>query len=346
MRATVLLSILSVTSCASDSAPRGAVPLVETGAPSGIAHTQDTRPGQGDVPLFRQTWSPSEGAPRAVLVVVHGLKDHSSRYAELAHALVPQGFAVVGFDLRGHGRSGGERVVVETFDEYIADLTSIVDDARAQYAGLPIFVLGHSMGGAITTLYALSTSTKPAGIVLSAPALKPGDDVSGFLIFVTGVLGTVAPGLGVLDLPNEKFSRDAAVVEDMGRDPLITQEPGPARTADELLGALARIEAEGASLDVPFLVMHGSDDVITNPEGSRSLHARAKAVDKTLSIFDGLWHDLMHEPERARVRTTVVDWLVARAGGPTPTTDNAALPAAVPANEAEPVVDGGAPSAP
>lgn len=268
--------------------------------------------GARDTRLVRRWWLP-DGTPRAVIVLVHGLRDHSARYDALARALVEADIAVHAFDLRGHGKSAGDRVWVETFDDYVDDVERFLKLVSTQVSGKPLFLFGHSMGGAIATLTTLTRKPALAGLVLSAPALKPGDEVSPFLISVTGFLSRILPRLPVLKLPDAAFSRVPAAVADMVADPLIENGSGPARTASELLGALGRIGASMETLSTPVLLLHGTADKLTNPEGSKALHARAASTDKTLRLFDGWFHDLLHEPEAALVITEIVDWVEARA---------------------------------
>ena len=252
-------------------------------------------------------------APRARVVLVHGYAEHMGRYAHVIEALNGAGFEVHAFDLRGHGCSAGDRVWVDRFDQYVSDLAVFVDRVKAREPGKPVFVMGHSMGGAIVTTYVLTRKPDLRGLVLSAPALKPGADVSPFLIGTAGLFSAIAPGLGLLDLKNEDFSRDPAVVAAMGKDPLIEQGAGPARTASELLNALVEIGKHMEQVKLPFLVMHGTKDKLTNPEGSKELNARAGSTDKSLKIYEGLWHDLLHEPERAQVLSDLTSWLDAHA---------------------------------
>lgn len=284
----------------------------------GVRHEEGSFVGAGEVRIFQQCWRPASGPTRAVLVVVHGLKDHSTRYAALAQELALRGFCVCGLDLRGHGSSGGARVWVNWFDEYLDDLGAFLDRVRAAEPGRPVFVFGHSMGGAIVTLHAIERKSDIRGLVLSAPALKAGSDVSPFLIGVTRVLGGFFPTLAVLNLKDADFSRDARTVAEMQADPLVYGAAGPARTARELLGAIGRIQERMEAVEVPFLVLHGTEDRLTNPQGSRELMERARSGDKTLKLYQGLFHDLLHEPERDRVIADIVDWLEPRAPSGTP----------------------------
>ncbi len=268
--------------------------------------------GAGGLRLFRQSWRP-RGAHKAAVVMVHGLKDHSSRYAAAAEHLASHGYAVHAFDLRGHANSDGPRVYVDAFEQYLEDLDLFLKQVAEQEGIRPIFLFGHSMGGAIVTLYTMTQRPKLQGLLLSAPALVPGRNVSRFLIGVTRVLGRLFPKLPVLKLEDAAFSRDPAVVRAIQADPLVSQKPGPARTAASLLMALRRIDGRMEDLEVPFLAMHGTDDRLTEPEGSRRLHARAKSADKSLKLYPGLAHDLLHEPERATILADMLGWMEARA---------------------------------
>src|SRR5439155_26529788 len=166
------------------------------------------------------------------------------------------------------------------------------------------------MGGAIVTKYVLEKKPALAGLILSGPALKA--DVSGFTKGSTKFVALIAPRLAVFSLDLDHFSRDPKVVQECKADPLVDQGNGPARTAAKLLGAMDEIGERMEEITVPFLDMHGGADVITPPEGSRELVRRAKSADKTLKIYDGLYHDLLHEPEKAQVMADVAAWMDAR----------------------------------
>ncbi len=268
--------------------------------------------GAGGTRLFKRSWLPAQ-SPKATLVVVHGLKEHSGWYDGVARKWAEAGYAVHAFDLRGHGRSEGRRAFVRSFDEFVDDLTIFTTRVREREGARPLFVFGHSIGGAITTLFALSKKQDLRGFVLSAPALKVTTGVTPGRIRVVRFLSKVFPTAGVYKIPNADFSRDPKVVEEMNRDPLIYQKLLPARTAAELIGAQARIREGAPNLTVPFLVMHGTADQLTNPDGSRELHQRASSVDKTLKLYEGLVHNLLREPEGAKVFQDVFGWLEAHA---------------------------------
>jgi alpha-beta hydrolase superfamily lysophospholipase len=283
-------------------------------APAGVAHTTWTFAGDGGVTLFARAWRPAEGEPRGVLVVMHGLRDHGGRYAGVAERATRRGYAVYAFDLRGHGRSAGRRVTIDGFDQYVADLDTFVTAVRGKEPGRPVFVLGHSMGGAIVTLWAVTRQPDVAGVITSAPALRL--DLPPVAAAGTLLSATLVPNLGALAPTNDDFSTDPAVEAEMGKDPLIYQPGGPVATAAGLVGAIERIWAGVDRLTVPLLLLHGTADKLTAPAGSRELYQRAASTDKTLRLYDGLAHDLVHEPGQEQVVGDVLAWMDAHTGGP------------------------------
>jgi alpha-beta hydrolase superfamily lysophospholipase len=297
-------------------------------------HTEGRFVATNGLSLFEQTWSPA-GEPRAVLVLVHGLEDHSDRYAAFAEDAARAGIRVRAFDLRGHGDSEGDRVYVDSFEEYLADLGAFLQEVRPEAPDTPLFLFGHSMGGAIVALYTIRHHPPVRGVILSAPALERGEDVSSIEATFARMFGSITPTLALLSLDDQKFSRDPRVVSAMQQDPLVYHGAGPARTAAELLHAIDEIDEHMEQMTTPFLVMHGTADGLTNPAGSRALHARAAVADKTILLYPGAYHDLLHEPEHARVEADVLGWILARssraAAPPAPAPTAAPAPPAAPA---------------
>ena len=272
-----------------------------------LEHTELMLQGAHGVQLHAQWWRPC-GRARGVVVVVHGLKDHGSRYGELAERLVARGFAVHAFDLRGHAHSGGQREWVESFDDYVRDLDVVVRNAMAREGSRPMFVFGQGMGGTIAAIWAVhQRTTALSGLVLSGARLQ--SNAAPASAPRMRLLAALAPHAGTFQIDVRRASRDRGTVEDTLRDALIHHEPAPARTARELLDATARLDAHAPSLTVPLLAMHGSRDELEDPKGSRRLVERAGGPDKQLYLYDGLAHDLVHEPERGRVVRDVAAWL-------------------------------------
>lgn len=262
--------------------------------------------------LSVRTWRPA-GAVRGVLVLHHGLADHGARYATLAGELVKAGYVVWAHDMRGHARSSGPRVSIDDIDDLVGDLDAVVQQARAADPGAPVFLMGHSLGGLVTALYAIERQPPVAGVVLSAPGIA--FDVPGFAVGAIRFIAAIAPNAPILYNPHADFSSSPAVVADMDRDPWIEAERGPARTSRAATDGVRRIWAHPERLVAPLLAVHGTADKIVAPIASRELVARAGGTDRTLRLYPGMQHDLVHEPDAARVTADVLAWLDAHVDG-------------------------------
>jgi acylglycerol lipase len=281
----------------------------EVQQPDGTAHAQGEFDGVGHTTLYWQSWLPTKARKRGVLVVMHGLKDHSSRYADVAHQLNQAGYGVYAFDLRGHGYSAGDRVGVLAFDDYVMDFDVFLNRVQAA-ENVPVFVFGHSMGGAIVTLHAIEMHPDVRGMILSGAALDPG--VSTATIGLTNATNSLLPDFDVFNLDLDRFSRDRAVVAAAKQDPLVYQGAATAHTAAELAGAILCIDATMENVEVPLLILHGKLDQVTPPNGSKMLYERARSTDKTLTLYGNMVHDLLHEPEKATVASDITAWMNAR----------------------------------
>jgi acylglycerol lipase len=263
--------------------------------------------------LATHTWLP-EGAPKGVLVIVHGLKDHASNYKAIAEALTQQGFAVYAFDLRGHGESEGERVVIKSFNDYTSDLAELMASVQKNHQTLKPFLFGHSMGGAIAMQYALQNKPELSGLLLSGAALLPNDTFmeKTSSAFARRCGDSFLGSLPLFKLSDDKFSRDPKVVKAMKTDPLVLHKGAPLHTAREILITQDAIHAHAAELMIPLLAMHGGADQITNPRGSKQLVAEVKAgglQDATFVEYPGDYHNLLHEPDRAKIEADIIAWL-------------------------------------
>jgi acylglycerol lipase len=262
--------------------------------------------------LYEQWWLPEAGA-RATVALVHGFTEHSGRYARLAEDLNRRGYAVRALDLRGHGRSEGERCFVRSFDEYLADLDAWLGRMGGQGDQRP-FLFGHSMGGTVAALYAIARQSDVRGLILSAPAVKVAGDVFPVLRRLAWIVSPLLPRLRLVRLGSRYISRDAEVVSAYRSDPLVFHERFPVRMAAEIMRAARRIARQAESLRLPLLVMHGTGDRACDYEGSRELCRRAGSADKTLRLYEGLYHEILSDPERGKVLEDMVGWLDARCG--------------------------------
>lgn len=258
--------------------------------------------------LKGRLWSP-EGTTRRLLVLVHGLKDHGGRYGELAGVLTSRGIAVAAFDLRGHGRSAGERAFVSRFSVYGSDLQQEWEELIRRHPGVPVSLFGHSLGGAVAARYALDHEGRVNSLVLSAPALAAPKSTSKGTVAVVLFVSAVFPHARVFkpDIPG--FSRVPAVLEAMAHDPLIDPKPVAARTVAELLRAMPTIHADAGRLTAPLLVLHGSSDRVADPRGSEAFVAEVHSSSRRLRWIPGAYHDLLHEPEAPLLRAEIADWL-------------------------------------
>ena len=271
--------------------------------------------GHGGVRLSIAEWRAEDGpAPKALVILVHGYAEHVGRYAHVLEELVARGYAVFTLDHRGHGESAGRRASVARFDHFVDDLHLLVRRAREAYPPLPVFLLGHSMGGLIAIRYALRPDHQAdlAGLVLSGAALQVGDDVSPLLKRLGAVLAAVVPNLPIVPRRSGILSVDPEVERRFKADPLCYNGRIRARLAHEILRAGADARARLDQLTLPLLAMHGTDDRLTNPAGSRLLVERARSSDKTLKLWPGHRHEIFNEPGRAAVIACVTDWLDAR----------------------------------
>ncbi|HMS77183.1 alpha/beta hydrolase [Gordonia sp. (in: high G+C Gram-positive bacteria)] len=257
--------------------------------------------------VIRYDVTTPQAEPRGVVVIVHGLGEHGRRYGHIVEALVAAGFTVAVPDHLGHGRSDGKRLRVNSFADYTGDIGTILD--AVQVKGLPTFLIGHSMGGCIALDYALDHQDRLTGLVLSGPAVIPGSDMPPILIKLAPILGRIVPGLPSKALDAASISRDPKVVAAYDADPLVVRSPIPAGLGGAMITTMQSFPARLPSLRLPLLVMHGGKDVLAEPDGSRLVDRLAGSSDKTLIIYDELFHEIFNEPERDTVITTTVDWL-------------------------------------
>lgn len=268
--------------------------------------------GSGGILLNMRVWRPELPA-RAAMVIVHGFKAHGGLYEWPASQLAADGIAVYAIDLRGNGKSEGEPFWVERFSDYQGDLDRLFAVVREREPGVPLFLLGHSAGGVISCAWALEHQTELAGFICESFAYEV--PVPSFALTLLKAFSHIAPRVGVLDLKDESFSRNALFVEAMKADPLVAHGKGPAHTVAEMSRANERLTKTFARMKMPVLIMHGTKDAVTVPHGSQVFFDHASSVDKTLKLYEGHYHDLFNDEGREVVMRDLLEWVNARAVG-------------------------------
>lgn len=259
--------------------------------------------------IFTRAWAPA-GEPRAVVVICHGVNSHSGQYLWAGSQFAAAGFAVHALDLRGRGRSDGERFFAEKIGDYVDDLSTLIRHAKAAHPGKPLFLLGHSAGGVVSCSYALDHQAELAGLICESFAFRV--YAPDFALVVLKGLSHITPHVHVLKLKNEDFSRDPAWVAGMNADPLIKDESQPVQTVAALVRADERLEREFASITLPVFILHGTADKATRPDGSRLFHEKAGSADKTLKLYEGHFHDLLNDFGKEGVTDDMIAWINAR----------------------------------
>ena len=272
-----------------------------------VAKEETIEGGAGKI--FVRSWRP-DAAPRGVVAICHGFNAHSGQYGWVAEQFVAHGLAVYALDLRGRGRSEGARFHVEEVGEYADDVGRLIALAKSREPGLPVYLLGHSAGGVTSVYYALDDQAELAGLICESFAFQvPAPD---FALQVIKGISHLLPDAGVLTLPNAAFSRDPAVVKAMDEDPLIAHEKQPSITVAALVRADERLKKEFGHITLPVLILHGTLDKAALPAGSQRFYDEAGSADKTLKLYEGYFHDPLHDVGKEVVMADIQAWIDAR----------------------------------
>ncbi len=258
-----------------------------------------------------------DGAPRAIVVIVHGYGEHLGRYRHVAAHLAARGYAVCALDHRGHGRSDGTRAYVDRFDQFVDDLHQFVTLVRAEHPDLKVFMFGHSMGALMSLAYALRYQTQLAGLIVSSAPVNADANVSPLLVKFAYAIDRVVPRLGLLPPEDPSvLTHDQAVLDALAADPLAYHGSLRVRLGLEIDRTARRVRDALPTLRLPILITYGEDDTYVNPSGSKLAYERVGSADKTLIGYDGLRHEMHNEPEpqRARVLDDIANWIDARSG--------------------------------
>ncbi len=264
------------------------------------------------VNLFVQTWAGND-RPQGILLLVHGLGEHSSRYQNYVDYFAPRGFTLYAFDARGHGRSGGPRVHIDRFQQYVDDIALVVSHIRSTHDGLKPFVLGHSLGSLMALSYGLKHPDDVAGIITSGTALRDALELPGWKRGLAGALSRVLPALQMKNgVPPRYLTHDPAIVDAYEHDPLV-QITGTPRLLTEVEAMRVYLLQNAPKWRVSLLMVHGGDDHICLLEGARAFQAAVPDGLAELRVYDGLYHEIHNEFDKERVFADVERWLSAQA---------------------------------
>ena len=273
--------------------------------------TERSFDGIDGVRIVYDVWTP-DATPRGVVILSHGFGEHARRYDHVAQRFGRDGLLTYALDHRGHGRSGGKRVLVKDISEFTGDFDTLVGIATHEHPGVPRIVLGHSMGGGIVFAYGIEHPDNYDLMVLSGPAVAAQAAVSPLLAWLAKTIGAIAPGLPLQQLDAGAVSRDPAVVDAYNTDPLVYHGKVPGGIARVLLLVGETMPQRAASLAAPLLVVHGAEDRLIPVEGSHQLAAAVGSPDVELKVYPGLYHEVFNEPEQDQVLDDVVAWINAR----------------------------------
>lgn len=273
-----------------------------------MKHHEGTFHAYQNTELFYQTWQ-SDGASRGTLIIVHGFGEHSGRYPNLVSGLVPLGYSIYAFDLRGHGRSPGQRCHIDNWNEYREDLRCFLQLVRAAEPNKPVILYGHSLGVIIVLDYIERASAGLNGIILSGPPFESSRDVSAYKIILARLLSGIVPSFSLpVALDVTALSRNPGVVRAYQTDPLV-QGMASVRWGTEYMNAIEYTEAHAADVKLPILIICGESDRLGSPSHSRIFYENVTFPDKELQLYMGYYHELHNDVGWERVVQDVSEWI-------------------------------------
>jgi acylglycerol lipase len=263
-----------------------------------------------NIDFFVRGWEP-ERKPKAVVALVHGLGEHTGRYEHVAKAMTEAGYAMVGFDLRGHGKSGGIRGHFPSLDAVMQDIKAFFIFLTERYPSTPQFLYGHSLGGLLVLTYALKNKMRLKGVIATGAGLRSPIHEQKMKIIMAKLLGSLAPSALIASgLETAAISQDQNIVDIYIKDSLVHDRIslGFGKAG---LNATDFVWSHGEEFPVPLLIMHGTADRITYPHGSTDFAKLAAKNNKdvTLKLWEGMYHEVHNEPEKEQVIQFVIDWL-------------------------------------
>jgi len=279
-----------------------------------VKHSEGRFPGADGLELYYQLWQP-ESEPRAVIALVHGVGEHCGRYMNVVGPLVDAGYAVYGFDQRGHGSSPGPRVHIDRWREYREDLGAYLGMIADQLPGPPLVLYGHSMGSLVVLDYLMQNTQGIAGAIISGAAIEPVGVGSASLVLIARVLSGVLPKYYVdLGIDPNSLSRDPEALEAYRADPLVAPK-ATVRWGTESLDTVRRVKEGMCAIDVPILVLHGEADPLNLVEGARTLFDSVASDRKTIHVYPDVCHEPHNDLGHEQVATDVAEWLAQLTNG-------------------------------
>ncbi len=277
-------------------------------------HEKGTFIGSGANEIFFQRWTVEN--PKGILVLVHGLGEHSGRYQNIVDTLNNKKISIYALDHRGHGKSKGKKGHIESFSDYTSDLKHFVNLVKEQNDKLPMIMLGHSLGGVIACKYALEYGSDIDGLILSSGGFLPATPIPVVLKTVANIFSKILPGLSLSNgLDSKGLSHDPDVIDAYENDPLVHDRVS-ARFGFEFMAAEEECLNRAIELTMPLMVFHGSDDPIAGLDGSKEVYEKAISADKELHVFQGLFHETMNEAgdDKKKVLEVVAAWILSHTG--------------------------------
>lgn len=276
-----------------------------------MKHFETSWKARDGLDIFAQGWEPTVLVPKAVVCLVHGLGEHSSRYAHVAEAFGKEGFILFGADLRGHGRSGGPRGHISSIEDFMQDIDMLFEQARQRYPGLPLFLYGHSLGGIQVLYYGLTHKPEVKGVIATSSGLHTAIEKQTLKVMIVKMLGSLLPTVALPSgLDSKTISRDAKVVQAYNDDPLVHDKISLG-LGKALIGVTSWTLAHAGEFSLPLLLMHGKADALAFPTSSTEFAAPLKEKC-TLVLWEDAYHELHNEPEKEEVFKTMTLWMDAR----------------------------------
>ncbi|KIC95957.1 acylglycerol lipase [Flavihumibacter solisilvae] len=265
--------------------------------------------GHKGLDIFYRNWK-TDGMPKGIVIIVHGLNSHSGYYNNFALQLNKAQFGVFALDLPGRGLSEGERFYIGNYNDVVADINLLMDIVVSEYPAFPVFLFGHSAGGVFASVYAMIYQYKLAGLISESFAFQI--PAPRFALATIKFLANVIPHTRLVKLNNEDFSRNKSVVDTMNNDPFLLGEKQPAKTMQQLLRAADDLKNGMNRISLPLLILHGTADRATSPEGSKYFMENVSSSDRELKLYEGFYHDLVNDRNNGVVIDDIISWLSER----------------------------------